>query len=77
MRVNPEKRDGKESPNDIVAAEEMIPTRKPWITREMTEEMKELRKWKHQSTEKARQKYRRLKNTLQRTTQEEIEKWWE
>src|SRR5688572_8778953 len=43
----------------------------------MIEEMEERRKWKHQSTEKARQEYRRLNNKLRRTTEEAREKWWD
>src|SRR6218665_2336190 len=49
-----------ESAMDIVGAEERMPARKPWITREMVDEMEERRKWKHQSTDKARQEYKRL-----------------
>src|SRR6218665_204383 len=44
-----------ESAMDIVGAEERMPARKPWITKEMVDEMEERRKWKHQSTDKARQ----------------------
>ena len=66
-----------QSANDIVGAEERLPARKPWVTREMIEEMEERRKWKHQSTEKARQEYRRLNNKLRRTTEEAREKWWD
>ena len=66
-----------QSANDIIGAEERIPARKPWITREMIEEMEERRKWKHQSTEKAQQEYRRLNNKLRRTTKEAREKWWD
>src|SRR6218665_1828676 len=53
-----------------------MPSRKPWITRAMADEMEELRKWKHQSTDKARQEYKRLNNELRRTTEEAREKWW-
>src|SRR5688572_29732774 len=66
-----------QSANDIVGAEERVPARKPWVTREMIEEMEERRKWKHQSTEKARQEYRRLNNKLRRTTEEARGKWWD
>src|SRR6218665_44051 len=43
-----------ESAMDIVGAEERMPAWKPWITKEMVDEMEERRKWKHQSTDKAR-----------------------
>lgn len=43
-----------ESATDIVGEEERMPTRKPWITREMVEEMEEQRKWKPLSTEKSK-----------------------
>ena len=43
-----------ESTMDIVGAEERMPTGKPWITREMVEEMEEQRKWKPLSTEKSK-----------------------
>ena len=36
----------------------------------MIEEMEERKKWKHQSTGKPKQKYGRLNNKLQRTTDE-------
>src|SRR6218665_817767 len=61
---------------DIVGAEERMPARKPWITKEMVDEMEERRKWKHQSTDKARQECKRLNNKLRRTTEEAREKWW-
>jgi Reverse transcriptase (RNA-dependent DNA polymerase) len=66
-----------ESANDIIGVEEKTPARKPWISRQMIEEMEERRKWKHQSTEKAKQEYRRLNNKLRRTTEEAKEKWWD
>src|SRR6218665_2463409 len=64
-----------ESAMDTVGAEERMPAKKPWITREMVDEMEERRKWKHQSTDKARQEYKRLNNKLRRTTEEAREKW--
>src|SRR6218665_3762395 len=36
-----------ESAMDIVGAKERMPARKPWITKEMVDEMEERRKWKH------------------------------
>jgi len=47
-----------------VWAEEMIPTRKHGIRREVIEDMEERRKWKHQSTDKVRQEYKRLSKKL-------------
>src|SRR6218665_2329949 len=64
-----------QSAMDIVGAEERMPAKKPWKTREMVDEMEERRKWKHQSTDKARQEYKRLNNKLRRTTEEAREKW--
>jgi len=41
----------------------------------MLQEMKEMRKWRHQSTEEAKRKYRRLNNKLRRTTEKAREQW--
>jgi len=46
---------------------------KPWITREMIQEMEERRKCMHQSMEEVRSEYRRLNNKLRRTTKKERE----
>ncbi len=50
--------------------------RKPWITNEMIKDMDDRRMWKHQSTEKAKQEYRRLNNKLRRSTEKAKEEWW-
>jgi hypothetical protein len=50
--------------------------KKPWVTEEMIQRMDERRKWKHQSTEAAKQEYRRLNNQLRRDTDKAKEKWW-
>ena len=44
--------------------------KKPWITDQMLEKMEERRKWKHQSTDKAKSKYKKLNNELRRFTDE-------
>ena len=50
--------------------------KKPWITQEMIQAMDERRKWKHQTTEKAKKEYRRLNNELRRKTDKAREEWW-
>lgn len=56
----------------------MLPhAQEPWIARELLLDTEERKKWKHQSTEEAKQEYRRINNRLQITTIEAREKWWE
>ena len=43
----------------------------------MIHEMEAKRKWKHQSTEKAKSDYKRLNNQLRKTTDKAREQWWE
>ncbi len=50
--------------------------RKPWITEDMIRDMEERRKWKHQSTDEAKQAYKRLNNKLRKTTDKAREAWW-
>lgn len=50
--------------------------KKPWVTEEMINSMKERRRWKHQTTEKARTEYKRLNNMLRRWTDQARENWW-
>jgi hypothetical protein len=42
--------------------------RKPWITREMMDNIDERRKWKNIDTEEGKKNYRRLRNELKRAT---------
>jgi hypothetical protein len=42
--------------------------RKPWFTQEMISKMDGRRKWKNANTEEARKNYRRLRNELERAT---------
>ena len=51
--------------------------RKPWVTTEMLETMKERRKWKSRNTEMGKKKYRQLKNELRRDTEKAKAIWWE
>src|SRR6218665_3525325 len=60
----------------VVGYQKGLPPRKPWVTKEMIQDMEERRKWKHQSTEKAKQEYRKLNNKLRRTTEKAREQWW-
>src|SRR6218665_471461 len=60
----------------VVGYQKGLPPRKPWVTKEMIQDMEERRKWKRQSTEKAKQEYRKLNNKLRRTTEKEREQWW-
>jgi len=50
--------------------------KKPWITASMLEMMDQRRQWKHQTTEEARQQYRKLNNKLCKVTQRAKEVWW-
>jgi exonuclease III len=60
---------------EIVGFKKGTAPRKPWVTTEMLQDMVERRKWKHQSSEEARQQYRRLNNQLRRTTDKARERW--
>ena len=51
--------------------------RKPWVTTEMLETMKERRKWKSRNTEMGKKKYRQLNNELRRDTEKAKAIWWE
>lgn len=42
----------------------------------MLEMMDQRRQWKHQTTEEARQQYRKLNNKLRKVTQRAKEEWW-
>ena len=50
--------------------------KKPWITASMLEMINQRRQWKHQTTEEARQQYRKLNNKLRKVTQTAKEEWW-
>jgi len=50
--------------------------RKPWITGEMLDTMKERRKWKTSCIPEGKKNYRRLNNELRRTTDKDKENWW-
>ena len=42
----------------------------------MLEMMDQRRQWKHQTTEEARQQYRKLNDKLRKVTQKAKEEWW-
>ena len=51
--------------------------KKPWITSEVMNKMRERRKWKNTNTPYGKKKYRQLNNELRRETERAKEKWWE
>ena len=51
--------------------------KKPWITDDMIQKMEERQKWKHQTTEEAKQQYRKLNNELRRETDRAREMRWQ
>jgi len=67
----------KEQAKEIVGHSTGPTIKKPWITESMLEMMDQRRQWKHQTTEEARQQYRKLNNRLRRITQAAKEQWWE
>jgi len=54
-----------------------IRNRKPWITAEMIDKMKQRRKWKSVNSEEGRTRYRALNNQLRKETDKATEKWWD
>ena len=50
--------------------------KKPWITASTLEMINQRRQWKHHTTEKARQQYRKLNNKLRKVTQRAKQEWW-
>jgi hypothetical protein len=65
-----------ETAKETIGYRNDVTAKKPWVTEEMLLKMKERRKWKHQSTEEARSKYRSLNNELKRETEKAREAWW-
>ena len=51
--------------------------KKPWITSEVMNKMRERRKWKNSNVPYGKKKYRQLNNELRRETERAKEKWWE
>ena len=51
--------------------------KKPWVTEQMIDKMKERRKWKNVNTECSRQMHRSLNNELRRETDRARVVWWE
>ena len=66
----------KDTAEEVVGYKTGKRRRKPWITDEMMDTMKERRKWKNSSTQEGKKNYRRLNNELRRTTDKAKEKWW-
>ena len=50
--------------------------RKPWITSEMINKMKERRKWRNSRTEIGKKLYIMLNNVLRRVTDKARDEWW-
>ena len=51
--------------------------KKPWVTEDMLQKMRERRKWKSKHTVEGKAKYRQLNNELRRETEKAREVWWE
>ena len=58
----------KDTAKEVVGCKTDKRRRKPWITDEMLNTMKERRKWKSNSTGEGQRSCRRLNNELRRTT---------
>ena len=50
--------------------------KKPWITEEMINKMDVRRKWKNESNEEGKKRYRELNNELRREAAKAKETWW-
>lgn len=66
-----------ENTNDIVGVEAMIVARKPWITREMLEELEQRRKLKHQSKERHGKIIDNQTSNCEEQLKTEKGKWWD
>jgi hypothetical protein len=51
--------------------------RKPWITEEMINKMKERRKWNKKNNEEGRKMYRQINNELRRGTDKSRAAYWD